>query len=156
MSRHVVRAFNGVGIKRIVFPHEPIQPSFQISLHVGIGVLLNHEAGRSVSDKKRTQTFLHPRLTNNIFNLARKFMQPLTCRVNSDCFDHRIGGTNFECVASGVRKACGVQLSDSWKWESNEVAEEVTKIIARTTARCPAKGATAILSLANADNVWKG
>ena len=45
VSRHVVRTFHCVGIQRIVLFHQPIEPGFQIPLHIGIGIFLDHEAG---------------------------------------------------------------------------------------------------------------
>ena len=93
MSRHVVRTFNGVGVQRIVLPHEPIQPRFQITLHVGIGILLNHETGRSVLDEQRAQTLLRSGFMNHPLNFWGELMQTLTCGLDRDCFDHRIYGT---------------------------------------------------------------
>ena len=44
-----------VGIKRIVFPHQSVEPVFQIVAHGGIGILLNNKTGGGVLQKNRTQ-----------------------------------------------------------------------------------------------------
>ena len=60
MGRHVVRAFVSVGQighRRIDRRrHKPAEIILQIGLHLGVGVFLNQQAGRSVAHHQRQKT----------------------------------------------------------------------------------------------------
>ena len=57
MSGHIVAPFQGVGIKRVGFWHKAIQPVLKINTSTLIVVFLDQEAGGSMANKQRTQTF---------------------------------------------------------------------------------------------------
>ncbi len=52
---HVVGAFGGVGVERIAFRHETIEPRFKISSGRRVGVLLNGQARGGVANHDRAQ-----------------------------------------------------------------------------------------------------
>jgi len=49
VCRHVIRAFECMRIYRIAFRHQAIQPPFKIVLCGWIGILLDDQAGRSMT-----------------------------------------------------------------------------------------------------------
>ena len=60
MRRHIVGAFGGMLVERVLLGDQPVHPLFQIAQDGRVGIFLNREAGRGMRDVDRTQTFLLP------------------------------------------------------------------------------------------------
>lgn len=56
VGRHVVGAFGGVGVERVVFGDEATHPLLEVAAGGGVGVLLNREAGGGVSDEEGAES----------------------------------------------------------------------------------------------------
>ena len=56
MRGHVIRSLRGVSILRDLLGNQPIKEVAQVKCHIRIGILLNHQRGRSVLDKHSEQS----------------------------------------------------------------------------------------------------
>ena len=54
MGRHVIAAFQRVGIVGIILAHQPVEPSFQIVAGGRVGILLDEQACRGMADEQAT------------------------------------------------------------------------------------------------------
>ena len=61
----------------IVFPHQSVEPVFQIVAHGGIGILLNNKTGGGVLQKNRTQALAQSAFRHELLHLGADIMQPL-------------------------------------------------------------------------------
>lgn len=83
---HVVGAFGGVGVERIAFRHEAIEPGFEIAPRRWVGVLLNGQARGGVANHDRTQPLIDMTVSNYRLDFGSDLKQALA------------GGSDCECV----------------------------------------------------------
>ena len=77
MPLHVIRTFVAMGVKRIVFRRQAIQPLLKIAPDRRIGVLLDQQARRGVLHEQRAQSFLHAGFAHQRLQALGEFMQAL-------------------------------------------------------------------------------
>src|SRR5262245_44259369 len=92
MRGHIVGAFRGMRVERILLLDQTIQPRLQISLGRRICILLNEKTGRSMLHKNVANPLSCPRFANNRLYLRRDFVKALVRGVNGDAFDHEVVG----------------------------------------------------------------
>lgn len=75
---HVVGAFGGVGVERIAFRHEAIEPRFKVASGRRVGVLLYGQARGGVANHDRTQSRTDVTIINDRLNIRCDLKQTLT------------------------------------------------------------------------------
>ena len=88
MSRHVIRAFQGMGIQWIIFRYQPVQPVFQVASGSGVRIFLNQQARRSVLQKQCAQTIPVAAPRHQVLYRVRNFNQTRPVRRYMQTFDH--------------------------------------------------------------------
>ena len=61
MGRHVIGAFGGVGVTRVVLRGNPPEPLLEVAAGGGVGILLDHQTGAGVLEEYRAQPRLDVR-----------------------------------------------------------------------------------------------
>jgi hypothetical protein len=74
MGRHVVLSLKGVGIERIVFAYEPVEPLLQIMTGGRIGIFLDQEAGGGVLHKECAKALLEGGFPDDTLHQVRELM----------------------------------------------------------------------------------
>ena len=57
MCRHVVVAFEGVGVIRLAFGHNAVEDTLHVSAHIRVGVLIDGESAAGVLHEEVEQPF---------------------------------------------------------------------------------------------------
>lgn len=111
MCRHVICAFEGMGVMRIVFRHQTIQPGLEIMAGGRVGIFLNQQAGRGMPDKQRTQTFAQAGSFDDLFDLPCNGMQALSVDIDVNRFDHFVLLFKAEKGTAAITEIQNVHLS---------------------------------------------
>lgn len=86
MRGHVIRPLQCVGIERVVFRHESVQPVLQVDPGAGIVVFLNEQTGRRVANEQGAKPFVSATAADNIAHGTGKGMQALTADTDVQLF----------------------------------------------------------------------
>ena len=77
MRGHVVGSFVAMPEQRVAIGYEASQEAFEISEHVGIGILLHDQTGGCVADEQRETTFARAGLSDKSFGVGRDIDETL-------------------------------------------------------------------------------
>ena len=90
VGRHVIGALAGVGVGRIPFRGEFLDPALQVVSRRGIGIFCDDEAGTGVSDEDRADTGLDIGPFHRLGNGTGDLMKPASRSLKCDGFPEQI------------------------------------------------------------------
>lgn len=95
---HVVGAFAGVGVERVVLGDEAAEPGFEVAFRAGVGVLLDDETGRGVADEDGAEAGVDLGGTDDGTDLAGELVEALAAGFDGELLSRH-----------------GERVGDSWR-----------------------------------------